>query len=61
MTGLVKPHIALALPIVSSNKETSQAIYRELLSNELHLPRRAHLAFDDSYVGNIIILVKNFE
>lgn len=60
MTGLVKPHVSLALPIVSSNKETSQAIYWELFSNELHSPRRAHLAFGDLYMGNVIILVKNF-
>lgn len=61
MTSLVQPFTALALPIVSGNKETSQAIYWELVSNELHLLRRAHLAFGDSYVGNIIALVKSLE
>lgn len=61
MTGLVWPLLALALPVVSSNKETSQAIYWELFSNELHLLRRAHLAFGDSYVGNIIALEKSLE
>lgn len=59
MTGFGGPFIPLALAIVSSNKETSQAIYWELFSNELHLLRRAHLAFGDSYVGNIIALEKN--
>lgn len=60
MAGLVGPFIALALTIVSSNKEASQAIYWELFSNELHLLRKAHLAFGDSYVGNIIALEKSF-
>lgn len=60
MTGLVRPLIALALSIICSNKETPQAIYWELFSNELHLLRRAYLAFGDSYVGNIIALEKSF-
>lgn len=60
MTGLVRSLVALALSIVCGNKETSQAIYWELFSNELHLLRRAHLAFGDSYVENIIALEKSF-
>ena len=61
MTAAVRPFVALALPIVSSNKETSQEIYWELFTNELHFLRRAHLAFGDSYVGNIIALEKSSE
>lgn len=59
--GSVGPFIALALPIVSSNKETSQAIWWELLTNALHLLRRAHLAFGDSYTGNTTALKKSLE
>lgn len=61
MTGLVRPFLAFALPIISSNKGTSQAIYWELFSNELHLLRKAHLAFGDSYMGNIIALEKSLK
>lgn len=59
MTGLARPFLTFALPIVSSDKRTPQAIYWELFSNELYLLRKAHLAFGDSYMGNIIALEKS--